>query len=105
MKFIFIYITASNKKEAEKIARHLLEKRLIACANFFPIESLYWWRNKIKKSREFALVGKTKEKDYKKILKEVEQIHSYSVPCVAKTTASFNQKYGKWLMGEISKKS
>ena len=37
MKYIFVYITNPTKKEAEKIARHLLEKRLIACANVFPV--------------------------------------------------------------------
>jgi len=97
MKHIFVYITAPTKKEAGKIARHLLERRLIGCANIFPIESLYWWKGKIEKSGEFVLLGKTKEKNYGMIIKEVEKLHSYSIPCVAKLPVDFNEKYGKWL--------
>lgn len=103
MKYIFVYITSPNKKETEKFARHLLGKRLIACANIFPVESLYWWKRKVEKAREFVLIGKTKEKNYGRIIKEVEKIHSYSVPCVAKLPADFNKKYGEWLIGEMEK--
>jgi periplasmic divalent cation tolerance protein len=46
-KPVFIYITNPSKKEAKRLAKHLIEKRLIACANIFPIESLYWWKNKL----------------------------------------------------------
>lgn len=103
MKPIFVYITNPTKKEAEKIARHLFEKRLIACANIFPVASLYWWKGKIERGKEFVLIGKTKEKNYRKIIKEIEKIHSYSIPCVVKFPVSFNRKYEKWLIGEIGK--
>lgn len=105
MKYVFVYITNPAKKEAEKVARHLLEKRLIGCANIFPVESFYHWKKKIEKNKEFILVGKTKEKHFERIIKEVEQIHSYSTPCVAKLPVDFNQKYERWLMGEIGGKS
>jgi len=103
MKTVLVYVTNPTKKEAEKIARHLLGKRLIACANIFPVESLYWWKNKIKKSKEFVLIGKTTDGKYQKIVGEVEKIHSYSVLCVAKLPVEFNKKYKKWLIGEIGK--
>ena len=43
----FVYITCKDKKEARKISRFLLEKKLIACANIFPIESMYRWEGKM----------------------------------------------------------
>jgi periplasmic divalent cation tolerance protein len=42
----FFYITNPSKEEAKRIAKHLLDKRIIACANIFPIESMYWWDGK-----------------------------------------------------------
>ncbi|MEW5805687.1 MAG: divalent cation tolerance protein CutA [Patescibacteria group bacterium] len=36
-KLIFLYITNDSVDGAKKIARHLLEKRMIGCANIFPI--------------------------------------------------------------------
>ena len=102
MNLIFVYITNPNEKEAEKISRHLLEKRLIACANIFPIKSLYRWKNKIIRDKEFVLIAKTAAKNYEKIKKEVEKIHPYEIPCVIKIPAKTNSKYKNWLVGEIN---
>ena len=82
MKYTACYITTSGEKEAEKIADMLLEKRLIACANMFPIKSKYWWKGKIEKSNEFMLICKTKSDKSKKIIEEVKKIHSYDIPCI-----------------------
>ena len=79
----FFYITASNKKEAERIAKKLLDKRLIACANVINKENSYFvWKNKIQNSKEIIICGKTTSKNQKKIIKVVKSIHSYSVPCI-----------------------
>ena len=60
MSFIMIYVTHKNKEDAEKIARHLLGKKLIACANIFPINSLYLWKGEIERSKEVVSIFKTK---------------------------------------------
>ena len=45
----FFYITAPNKKEAEKIAKKLLDKKLIACANVISkVNSYFAWKTKFK---------------------------------------------------------
>jgi len=98
---ILVYITNPKKRTAQKIAKYLLEKRLIACANIFEIESFYWWENKIERAKEFVLIGKTVEKNYEKIKKEVEKIHPYKIPCILKINTQANQKYLNWLKEEI----
>ena len=46
--YIVILVTAKDKKEAAKIARGLLEAKLIACANIIEgVQSLFWWQGKI----------------------------------------------------------
>lgn len=101
--FIFIYITNSSKEEARKIARHLLTKKLIACANIHPeVESLYPWKGKMTEEKEVILIAKTLEKNFEKVKSEVEKIHSYSTPCIIKISVSSNEKYFEWLKGEIS---
>ena len=47
MPLIFVYITNPTGTEAKRIARHLIKKKLIVCANIFPIESIYPWKGKI----------------------------------------------------------
>lgn len=98
---IIIYITNPNEEEAEKIARHLLNKKLIACANIFPIESIYRWEGKVTKEKEFVLIGKTLEEKFETIKKEVESVHSYKTPCIIKIPAEPNSKYGEWVKGEV----
>lgn len=98
---IDVFITNPNKKEANRIAMHLLKKRLIACANIFPISSVYWWKGKIEKAKEYAILAKTLEKNYEKIKREVKNIHSYTVPCIIKINAECNEEYGEWLRKEV----
>jgi len=102
MNLILVYITNPTKAEANKIARVLLKKHLIACANIFPIESLYRWQGKIADESEFVLIAKTKKENYNKVKKEVEKIHSYSIPCIIQIPAQANEKYFEWLKGEVA---
>jgi periplasmic divalent cation tolerance protein len=101
MKFVIAYITNPTIKEARKIARHLLEKRLIACANIFPISSLYWWEGEIAEGNEFVLLAKTSDFNFEKVIDEVEKMHSYDVPAIIRIPVSSNSKYFDWLTGEI----
>jgi periplasmic divalent cation tolerance protein len=99
---ILIYITNPNKNTAHKIGKYLVEKRLCACVNIFPIESYYWWQDKIEKTKEWVIIAKTLEKNYEKIKKEIKNIHPYSVPCIIKIKAEVNKEYLDWLKGEIN---
>ena len=101
MNLIFVYITNPTRKEAKKIAKHLLKKKLIACANIFPIDSLYWWEGKIVQEKEFVLIAKTKKENFEKVKREVENIHSYEIPCIVKIPVSSNEKYYKWIKKEV----
>lgn len=78
----FIYITAPSKDEAEKIAKILLEKRLAACVNIFPVKSYFWWEEKIDEAEEYAMIVKTRSEKFSEIREVVKDIHSYSVPCI-----------------------
>lgn len=94
---ILVYITNPSQDEAKKIAKHLLDKKLIVCANIFPIENMYPWKGKMTEEKEFVLLGKTSEKNYDKIVQEVELVHSYEIPCVLKIPMEANEKYENWL--------
>ena len=100
-KFIYVYITNPSKPAALKVAKHLLSKRLIACVNLFPIESIYWWKGKLETTKEFVLIAKTVSKNFDKVKKEVERIHPYETPCIVRIPVSSNEKYFNWLKGEV----
>lgn len=96
-----VYITCKDKEEARKISKHLLDKRLIACSNMFPIESMYWWESKIVNENEVVIIAKTLEKNYKKIKEEVKKLHSYEIPCILKIDAEANESYDEWIKKEV----
>lgn len=101
-RFIFIYITNPSKEEAKKIARHLLDKRLIACANIFGgVDSLYHWKDKIAEEKECILIAKTIEANYEKVKSQIEKIHPYDIPCIVRIPVSSNKSYFDWLKSEI----
>lgn len=100
MNFIIIYITHKNKKEAKKVAAALLRERLIACVNYFPIESSYWWKGEIVTAKEIVTLVKTKKKNWAKVKKVVEAIHPYKTPCIMKLDVEANASYAKWIRNE-----
>lgn len=101
MKFILIYTTHKNIKEAKKITDYLLKERLIACVNFSPIKSEYWWKDKIEKSNEIVALLKTKAQNWNKIKKYIELNHPYNTPCIIKLSeVETNDSYFDWIQKE-----
>ncbi len=96
-----VYIPCASLDEAKKIASHLLKNRLIACANIFPITSMYHWENNVTEDQEYVIIVKTIESMYDNVQREVERNHSYNVPCIAKIPMQFNERYHEWLIKEI----
>lgn len=90
------YIVCKDAIEAENISLRLLKKRLIACANIFPIRSVYRWKGKIMNEAENVIIAKTNEKNFNKVVNEVQKIHSYEIPCILKIDSSANKKFEKW---------
>lgn len=97
---ILIYITYPNKEEAKKIVKHLLKKKLIACANIFPVESFYHWKGKMKSGKEFVSLLKASDANWERIQEEVKQLHSYGVPCIIKINAEANAEFEEWVEAE-----
>ena len=78
---IVVLVTCGNRKEAGKLAKSLVEKRLAACVNLLPgISSWYWWENKVTEDHEILLVIKSSRTKYAELEKEVLRLHSYAVP-------------------------
>jgi periplasmic divalent cation tolerance protein len=101
MPFIFVYVTNPDEKVAKRIAIHLLKRRLIACANIFPVDSAYWWKGKIEDEEEYVLIAKTKKGNWEKVKREIKKIHPYSVPCITRINVEANKEYEKWLRKEV----
>ncbi len=100
-KYIFVYITCASEQQAKDIAKTLLNQSLISCANIFPIQSIYWWENKLQESNEWVLLLKTTAKTYPTIQEKVTKAHTYSIPCITKIPIEPNPPYANWLTQQL----
>lgn len=104
MKFILVYATFKDVEEAEKIIRHLLEQKLIACGNIFPVTSFYRWKGAIASSSEITALLKTRTNNWEKVKTYVESVHSYETPCVIRfEEVESNESFATWIHTETSK--
>ncbi|MFA6564349.1 MAG: divalent-cation tolerance protein CutA [Verrucomicrobiia bacterium] len=99
-----VFVTAGSRLEARRIARALLEQRLVACANIVPgVESHYWWKGKIDHAREWLLVMKTRRNRFRAVERAVKQLHSYQVPeIIALPLAAGQADYLRWIDDSLS---
>ena len=78
---VAIYSTARKVEDVKKIARILVEEKLVACVNIIPkIESIYRWQNKIEEDNECVMIAKTTDKNIEETIQKIQEIHPYKVP-------------------------
>lgn len=77
-----VYVTARDADEARSIARALVEERLVACVNYWPIASVFRWEGAIEEGAEAAMICKTRTDLVPGVIKRVKELHSYEVPCI-----------------------
>lgn len=93
-------VTCGSAKEAQRIARALVESRLAACGNLLetPVRSIYRWRGKVESAREYLLIIKTSRRRFAALEKAVRRLHSYDVPeIIALPIATGSADYLKWI--------
>jgi len=99
--YIVILVTTKNAREANKIAKKLVEKKLIACANIIKgVNSIFRWAGKVDQANEALMIIKSRRKHLNKIIKEVKSLHSYDCPeVIALPILGGNRDYLKWVEG------
>ena len=101
---IQVVTTIAEKKDAETLARAIVEKRLGACVQISgPIESHYWWNNRIESAAEWTLTIKTRRDLYKALEKVLLELHPYDQPeIIATPVVEISPGYLKWLAEQVT---
>jgi len=99
-----VYTTVHSKKDGERIARRLVEKRLAACVNIIPhVESIYRWEGEIKTEVEFLLVIKTVHSQLESVIDKIRKLHPYELPeIIALPVVAGSHEYLDWLHAETT---
>ena len=99
-KYVVVLVTCGSRAEAQRIAREIVSRRLAACANLLetPVQSVYRWKGRVEKAREFLLLIKTSARRLPALEAEVERLHSYDVPeFIALPIVAGSPAYLRWL--------
>jgi periplasmic divalent cation tolerance protein len=99
---ITVTVSYPDQEGARHLARQLLERKLIACAQLHPIESLYHWQNQIENAHEFLLQAKTIHALWNDIVQVVRASHPYQVPeIIATPLLEVDAPYYAWMLQEL----
>lgn len=104
MSFILLYVNVKNQQEAISIAKSLLEKQLIACANISsPVTSLYRWEGQLQEEAEVILFAKTTRERREEAMNAIKTLHSYECPCIlALPIEDINDDFARWIKNCIN---
>jgi len=88
--------------QAQRLARALLEERLVACVNVVPaVQSLYWWEGTITEDAEALLLMKTRAERVEALLARLKALHPYQVAEILTfAVAEGNASYLDWVARE-----
>lgn len=90
--------TCTDKENAGIIARTLVEKRLAACVQMLPIESVYSWKGKICEENEIIIFIKSKTDLFAGIMGIIKELHSHEVPEIIQVPISGGLlEYLQWI--------
>jgi periplasmic divalent cation tolerance protein len=105
-EYVVVLVTCGSRREARRIAREIVARRLAACANLLemPVESVYRWKGKVEKAREFLLLIKTTAPRLPELEAEVKRLHSYDLPeFIALPITAGSPAYLRWLADSVAR--
>ena len=101
MHILLFYIPAGTSDEANSLGQKAVENRFAACANVFPVQSIYPWEGMMQNENEFVLILKTMPFLKARLTDFISQHHSYEIPCILNWNADVNETYGNWIMENV----
>jgi periplasmic divalent cation tolerance protein len=99
-----VLVTAPDAEAAARLARTLVEERLVACANLVPgVRSIYRWQGAVQEEGEVLLVLKTRAESCAALAARVRDLHPYQLPELLELPATGgSEAYLSWVRTESS---
>lgn len=96
---LIVLTTVSESREAETLARKIVETKLAACVQILPpMISVYSWKDEIEKDSEILLLIKTLPEKYDELEKFISENHPYEIPeIVAISAEKVSENYLDWM--------
>lgn len=102
MQIALVYITHDSKEHASTFGQQIVSRKLAACYNAFPIQSMFWWKESLETADEWVTVFKTSVNHLPKLRRACHELHPYEVPCIMSWEVEVNNDYGNWVLESLS---
>lgn len=100
---LFIHTTCATSDEAEALGELIIDSKMGACVDYWPVESLYHWDGKLKKISQVMIIITTFESKLDDVTELISKHHSYSTPLIAgMDVRRINRVYKEWMMKEVA---
>ncbi len=97
-----VVLCTTPASDSEKLARTLVEEKLVACINVASVKSFFRWEGKPEEEEEALLIMKTKADKVKEVIDRVKVLHSYDVPeVIALPIIDGNKDYMDWVRESV----
>lgn len=97
-------ISATSKKEADRISDKLTQKGLVAGTLITKGDSRYHWKGDIVEEKYFNISCYSLDSKKESIVEHVEDMHSDNVPIIEFTEIDGNQNFLNWIEENIATK-
>jgi periplasmic divalent cation tolerance protein len=95
---LLVVTTVAQVEDARRLARDLIESKLVACVQIEPIQSIYRWRGELEEASEFRVLFKTQPALYARVEAAIRERHPYELPAIhAIETAHADAAYSRWV--------
>ena len=93
--------TESNKKNALRVAKLLIQNKLAACVSIKQIFSIYEWDDDIEETKEFEITIKSKTELKDNLIDFLQKVSTYDVPQIIYKKYNSEMKYYDWIKKTI----
>ncbi len=99
---LIVMTTVPDAQVADRIARTLVEERLVACVNrLAPCRSTYRWQGEVEEADEVPLLMKTTTARWPQLQARLKALHPYQVPeMLAWRPDAGWSPYADWVLAE-----
>ncbi len=95
-----VFVTAPDEVTASRLARQIVQERLVACAQVMPrLKSHYIWEDELQETEEVLLFLKVPSERVAQLEERVLALHPYETPeFVALDCTHVSAAYGAWAL-------
>ncbi len=92
-----VRISATSEKEAKKISKTLVKKKLVAGTMIYSGPSHYWWDGEVQEKVYWNVGAFSLMKHKDKIIDQVRKLHSDICPIITFNEIDGNQDFLDWV--------